>query len=502
MAISFNLCSLLKRNAYLYGNAEALIAEEKRYSYGNLLPRSSALAHTLSLEGIKSGDRIALLTDDGLDILFGLFAASQLGAMVVPLNTRLSEGEKAHLLKDTRPSLLCASAHYLDEAKRIAKAIKGLSVRRTEEMYSTQVFPPDPSSPPPADTPCLIIHTAAVGGKPRGAVLTQENLISTAVQIAHLLTLTEKDRHLCLLPLFHIGGIAFSLATTLVGGSTMLVRRFDAEAVPKMIEKEQLTFFITFPPMLSAILEAAERQGCHLPSLRLAGGVDSPENIERFLSAHPQALFYHIYGQTECMPISGGVYTQAGGSIGKPALLTEISIRDEEDRPLSPGERGEICVRSPSVFQGYWRLKGDSAYTFRGGWHHTGDLGEMGQDGTLFYRGRKPDKDLIKTGGENVYPREVEAVLLSHEAVKEACVIGVPDEKWGEAVVALCVLKEGRQVEESKLIEHVASRIARYKRPQRVLFIDALPKTLDGRIDRERVKMMGVELLIPPRKQN
>jgi len=493
----FNVATLMARNATLYRNREAVVGKDERYSYEQIYFFSAQLAGYLAREEISAGERIAILSDNEVHFFTVFFAAAHLGAITVPINTRLSEEETAYILRDTEPKWLIASQNYLERAKNLYSSSGVLDLESLFKMPGSEV--PDRNLSP--DTPCLIIHTAAVGGRPRGAVLTHENLISTAIQLAHLLKLTPGDCHLCMLPLYHIGGLAFSLATMLSGGKTVLMSRFDPEAVPESVEKEGVTFFITFPPMLKSILEVEEKKGKTLPSLRLAGGVDSPDTKSQFHRLNPQAQFYSIYGQTECMPICGGVTGGEGGMIGPPALLTQVSIRDEENQELPPGVVGEICVRSPSVFSGYWPLSDDSSYTFRGGWHHTGDLGEVNLDGILSYRGRKPEKDLIKTGGENVYPREVEGVILSQGAIAEVCVIGVPDEKWGESVVALCVLKQGSMATEGEIIDYVASRIARYKKPRHVFFLPSLPKTSSGSIDREEAKKIGVKLCVPPQRK-
>lgn len=216
--------------------------------------------------------------------------------------------------------------------------------------------------------------------------------------------------------------------------------------------------------------------------------MDSPETINRFLKKNPQAVFYSLYGQTEAMPVSGCDIKKKPGSIGFPAIMTRVAIFDDLDREVPVGGQGEICVRSPSVFLGYWNLEVDTAHTFRNGWHHTGDRGRMDEEGYLYYGGRNPEKELIKPGGENVYPAEVEKVILSHGCVEEVAVIGVPDSEWGEAVQAVCVLKKGKDVGAAELIEFVASKIARYKKPKHVLFVKGLPKTASGEINREEVK--------------
>ncbi|MBW2561482.1 MAG: AMP-binding protein, partial [Deltaproteobacteria bacterium] len=195
-----------------------------------------------------------------------------------------------------------------------------------------------------------------------------------------------------------------------------------------------------------------------------------------------------LYGQTEAMPVSGCDITEKPGSIGLPAIMTRVAVFDDLDQEVPIGVQGEICVRSPAVFLGYWNLEADTAYTFRNGWHHTGDLGSIDKDGFIWYAGRKPEKELIKPGGENVYPMEVEKAILAHDSIEEVTVIGVPDAEWGEAVQAVCVLKKGKDIGGDELIEFVASKIARYKKPKHVIFVKSLPKTASGEIDRKEIK--------------
>ncbi|MBW1984721.1 MAG: AMP-binding protein, partial [Deltaproteobacteria bacterium] len=176
------------------------------------------------------------------------------------------------------------------------------------------------------------------------------------------------------------------------------------------------------------------------------------------------------------------------GSAGIPAFMAEVQLIDGDGNFVETGEQGEIVVRGPVVFNGYWNLDEDNAYTFRDGWHHTGDMGKFDEEGYLFYTGRKPEKELIKPGGENVYPAEVEKTILEHPLVEEVSVIGVPDSKWGEAIKAVCVLKKGESLDETELIEFVASKIARFKKPKHIVYVNELPKTGDGSIDRNKVK--------------
>jgi Acyl-CoA synthetases (AMP-forming)/AMP-acid ligases II len=241
--------------------------------------------------------------------------------------------------------------------------------------------------------------------------------------------------------------------------------------------------------MLGALLDAAAAQGSALSSLRVVSGIDVPETIARLRTTCPQATFWSAYGQTETSgSVSLAPFDERPGSAGRPTALNTVAVVDELDRPLPTGATGEIVVRGPMVFQGYWRCEADNAFTLRNGWHHTGDMGRIDAEGYLWYSGRSPAKELIKPGGENVYPAEVERAILEHPALAQAVVIGVPDAQWGEAVKAVCVLKAGCTLSAEDLIEFVGARIARYKKPKHVVFVQALPHTAAGGVDRAAVK--------------
>jgi long-chain acyl-CoA synthetase len=338
------------------------------------------------------------------------------------------------------------------------------------------------------DSGFVIIHTAAVAGRPRGALLSQHNI--TAINLGMILQfgLNSEDCHISHLPLFHIAGLSVSTAVMQAGGANVICGTFDPASTLRLIEKEKGTLFFNFPPILKMMIDKYEEQPCNVKSIRLVAGLDHPDNIQRFLEFAPQARFWTGFGQTEAMGVSGGLIDEKPGSTGRPSLLASVALFDDYDQAVAVGSPGEICVRGPAVFLGYWNLPDDTAYTFRNGWHHTGDIGRFDEDGYLWYVKRKAEKELIKPGGENVYPAEVEKVILTHAAVKEVSVIGVPDPKWGEAIKAVCCLKAGQTLVAEELIEYVASKIARYKKPQQVVFVESLPKTAAGEIDRDQVK--------------
>ena len=499
MNCDFTLYDMIARNADLYPEKEMMVYEGNRITFKTYKKRCDQYAAGLIGQGIAAGDRIAVLSGncDDFMILFG--AAVKIGAILVPLNVRLNENEIEYILNDCNPTCLVSGSEYGDPARKASSQVASLQkyfAFKTDDRDGDFVpfralcrdEPREPALPASADSACMIIYTAAVGGKPRGCLLSQANMAAAGYQLIHLLELSRRDCHVCTLPLFHIGGLSMTLATMHQGGKNVFLDRFDPLLVLDLIEKERGSFFGAFPPILASILDAQEKQSFDVSSLRGVGGVDNPETIERFLKKNPHAVFYSLYGQTEAMPVSGCNYMEKPGSIGPPAILTRVALFDDLDRDVNPGTPGEICVRSPAVFQGYWNLKEETAYAFRNGWHHTGDLGRVDADGFLWYAGRKPEKELIKPGGENVYPAEVERVILDHGSIAEVCVIGVDDPQWGEAVKAVCVIKQGSAVSATEVIDYVASKIARYKKPKHIVFVEELPKTAIGAINREQVK--------------
>jgi long-chain acyl-CoA synthetase len=300
--------------------------------------------------------------------------------------------------------------------------------------------------------------------------------------------MTPEDVHLNLLPLFHIGGLSMAAMAFHAGALNVNMSKFDASVAADLIEEKKVSLFFDFSPILRAILDEAEERQSDLSSLRLVVGLEDSETIERYQRV-TGGTFYVMYGQTEtsCL-VSCGKYDDRPGSAGRPIPLARVRLVDDGDRPLPTGEVGEIVLRGPMVFRGYWNRDDATTHTFRNEWHHTGDTGRFDEDGYLFYAGRKAEKELIKPGGENVYPAEVEKVILEHPAVDETVVFGVPDPKWKEGIKAVCVLREGHTLSARELIEFVGARIARYKKPQYVEFVPTLPKTENGEVDRAKAK--------------
>ncbi len=495
----FTWFDVLRRHAGERPDAVALVFEGERLTHRVLFGRAERLAAGLAAAGIGRGDRVAILSQNRPEMMDALAACARLGAILLPVNWRLGPDEIAHVLADGAPAALMSEPEYAAVLAPLAGTLP--SVRAWYGLGDAPApfvpygalleasHPPAPEIEVASADPLLMIHTAAVAGEARGAVLTHGNLVAQNLMLAQAWRLGPEDVALGALPLFHVAGLGLAAAAQQAGGASALLRRFDPAAAQDAIGAERVTVFCEFAPMLGQILDAAEAAGRDLGSLRAVWGLDSPETIARFEQACPDARFWSGFGQSETSGfVTLAAHRDRPGSAGRPVALARIAIVDEEDRPAAPGEVGEIVVRGPLVFAGYWGREQDTAAALRGGWHHTGDLGRFDPDGYLFYAGRSPAKELIKTGGENVYPAEVERALREHPAVASAVVLGVPDPRWGEAVRAVCVLHAGETLDADALIAFAGDRIARYKRPKTVVFVDALPLTPAGAPDRARVK--------------
>lgn len=492
----FTFYDLIGRNAGLFGDRSAWIELEsgESTSFAALRTEVDRLAAGLADCGLTRGERIGVLAQNSLAYFLLYGAAAALGAIVVPINWRLSAEEVCFNLADTGPIILAADAAYQEMLD--ANQDKLPTVRHRFGMGGGGAWPALDAvkadahrsfSPPPvkADDGLVIIHTAAVAGRPRGALLSHANLLCANLHWQYRMQIAPEDVHLNLLPLFHVGGLFMAASSFHAGALNLNLRKFAAAAAAAAIERHKVTLMFDFSPILGNILDVPDRD---LGSLRAVTGLDTPETIERY-QQRTSGTFYTMYGQTETSCIATyGRYDDRPGAAGRPIALADLCLLDAHDRPVPVGQVGEIAMRGPMVFKGYWNLPEDNAYTFRDGWHHTGDLGRFDADGFLWYAGRKADKELIKPGGENVYPAEVEKAILAHPAVAATVVFGVPDPKWKEGIKAVCVLVPGEALTAGELIDFVGGKIARYKKPQYVEFVQDLPRDKEGRPDRQRVK--------------
>lgn len=494
---TFTLYDMLLRNAAQFGERPAVIHEGGQIGFGELLARVDALASGLEALGIRKGDRICVLAQNHPAYLDLYGACARLGALAYPINWRLTAEEVGRVVERAEPSLMLVDdstlpgvsdwpadstiAHWYTLGPTPAESFSAF-----DTLYSAGGPVGEPGGVA-GDDPFAVISTAAVDVIPRGAVLTHNNLMAANLQTIACMGLGESDCNLLALPLFHIAAMGAAFATMHAGGANVLTARFDAAQAVQLIDAHGVTYLTSFPPVLSSILDAAEAAGSDLPTLKHVAGLEGPEVIGR-LHAETQAQFWTGYGQTET---SGFITLQRAaerpGAAGRVGPLCRVRLVDEFDRDVPVGTAGEILARGFVVFQGYYGQPEETEHAFRGGWHHTGDVGRFDEDGFLHYVGRRPEKELIKPGGENVYPAEVETVIMEMPGVSAVCVFGVPDAQWGEAIKAVVESRDS-SLTADQVIDHVAGRIARYKKPKWVDMTEVLPRKEDEGIDREAVK--------------
>jgi acyl-CoA synthetase (AMP-forming)/AMP-acid ligase II len=485
---------IYKKNALFNGSKCAIQSKSGKITYSDLFSQSAKLAAGLKQLDLEPGTRIAVLCKNH-PVFFELFgAASALNLCLVLINRRLSQDEISHIIEDTTPRLIICDQQMSPQAHAFVDKYDCLEhcyIADGQDNAFLALYEEEPIQDPvpvKSTDPYIIIHTAAVQGKPRGAVLSQENVILANHQIVNAYGAEATKTYLNILPLFHIMGINLGLGTLQAGGTNIILEKFNPKDALEFIQEQKVTLFGSFPPILTNLLEAMKEGSFDLSSLKIVAGLEMPDTAREWESK-TDSIFWTMYGQTETSGlITFTEYFAKAGSAGVVSPLANIQIADDYDRLLPVGQTGEIVVRGPLVFQGYWNAHDLNEHTFRGGWHHTGDLGMMDEDGFLYFKGRKAEKELIKPGGENVFPAEVEKTILEHEAVKEVCVFGVPDPKFGEGIKAVVSLHPDSTLTKEDLIKFCGSKIAGYKKPRYVEFVEELPKAEDGAVDREKVK--------------
>ncbi|MBW1923676.1 MAG: acyl--CoA ligase [Deltaproteobacteria bacterium] len=492
-------------NAEKYPQKTAVMVDGVERVYGELNSRVNRLANGLMGLGLKRGDRIGILSQNSVAWIESLYAIFKMGATAVLINFRLKDDAILEDLKRTDLSALLFSDEHLPLVRRYLAGPCGdihavvLGQEETGGIMSTEGLISASSGTEPEvevrpEDPAVIIFTGGTTGLPKGAVCTHRMLIWTTF---NCMTAYETPRtdHVMLhpFPLFHSSGI-FRLTSYICAGATYLtMSRFDAEKCLEWIEQYSVTSFIGSSAIFLPMHDVKAKQSVDTGSVRnciATFAFMDREGRRRLKELFPNADLYEGYGSTEAGPVSALGPSQKPrerGSVGKPSIFTRIRIVDDQDRPLPPGKTGEIVVSGPHVATGYFNNKEETEAAFRDGWFYTGDIGKLDEDGFLYMVDRK--KDMIKTGGENVYSREVEEVILRHPAVEEAAVIGVPHERWGETIRAIIVSKKGMEINEQEIIDFCKDRMAGYKKPTSVVFVESIPKTeTGGKVSKWRLK--------------
>lgn len=479
------------RRARSTPDATALVHDGERRTYGELAERVSALASALRHElGVERGDRVAYLGPNHPSFLEALFAVASLGAVFVPLNTRLAATELGYMLDDAGASRLIHAPSHTEIVTELADARPGLTtvplggqggyeelVARHGGRDGSQAGEAAPS----LEDDAVIMYTSGTTGRPKGARLTHGNITWNAVNVVLDVDVASDEVTLVSAPLFHTAALGMTtLPTLLKGGTVLLEPAFDPERTLDLIETERVTFAFGVPTMFDAISRSSRFAGADLTSLRflLCGGAPVPLDLaERY--GKRGLTFMQGYGMTEAAPhvllLPAAESRRRVGSAGRPAFFTDVEL-DAGDSD----ERGELLVRGPNVISGYWN--GAGADSFDDGWFRSGDVAERDDEG--WYRIVDRAKDMFISGGENVYPAEVEAVLLRHPVIDDAAVIGAPDARWGEVGHALIVRSATEQLDDDAVRAHVAEHLGKYKVPKHVSFVDALPRNPTGKLDK------------------
>ncbi len=505
--MSFNLATMLRESASAHPDKPLCHINDLTFSYGQVDEISGRIATSLLGLGLERGDKVAVQLPNLPQFLFTYFGILKAGLVMVPLNPLLRAGEIAYHLQDSDSRLLITFESFADEAVQGAAQVPGLGTYvvnlpgndvRPEgtKHYDELYFAEDTRdiTPMSSDDTAVLLYTSGTTGKPKGAELTHFQLFMNCTVAGDLFEYREDDLAVAVLPLFHVFGLSSVLNTAVRYGTTLvLVPRFEVEPVVAAIEKRRATIFSGVPTMFFALLNT-DTTGRDLSSLRVgvSGGAAIPgEVIRGFEEKFPNCVVLEGYGLSESASTTTfnvNASMRKILSIGKPIWGVEVRVVDDEDKPLPPGPEhvGEIVIRGHNIMKGYYKKPEATAEAFRGGWFHTGDLAYADDDGFLFIVDRK--KDLVIRGGFNVYPREVEEVLYAHPAVAEAAVIGRPDPKLGEEVVAVVALKPGAQADPDELVAYAAERMAAYKYPREVRIVPELPKGPTGKILKKELR--------------
>lgn len=494
------------RCARIHSDRLAVADKDGGLTFKEVNDRACRLAHALRNFGLVHGDRVAIFSTNNLEYIECVGAVAKAGLILVPINFRLQAAEISFLLADSGARLVLIGSELLPTLEEVRGDLPSLEkivvfgqvdndYVAYDDLLAQRSFSEKEEAQVAEDDLVALMYTAAVGGRPRGAMMTHRSFVYQSVQVALATGIGGKDTYINLLPMFHTMDLSLAMTFFHLGALNIVLDRFDATAAAELIEKYRVTFVGEFAPMAAQILDAATEHNIDLSSVRRIFGLDSPDTVRAYLKHYPDLIWLGGYGQTE----THGLVTVHGirsvdeldrrpAIPGRPGPLNLVRIVDEDDSDVATDQVGEIVVRGPNVAVGYWQLPEATSQATRNAWHHTGDLGRLDADGYLWFVDRKPEKDLIKTGGENVYPHEVERILEQHPAVLQVCVIAVPDPEWSEAVKAVVVLESGTSATELELIEFCRERIASYKKPKHVVFAQALPKAPDGTVDRQAIK--------------
>jgi fatty-acyl-CoA synthase len=488
----------IDKRASITPNRTALINSNSQQTYQEMAGMVNQMARALFEQyHVRKGDRIAILSQNGIEYVQLVFAIAKVGCIAVPLNIRLTARELEFQLNDSETALLIFGEELLDKAQEIQGVCTLKDIVLLEGGDQQQSFMEICSSYPSThfepthvtgSTPLIICYTSGTTGRPKGAVLTHDNMYWNAVNNILALDITSEDCFITLLPLFHIGGIGlFTLPALLAGGTVIVPQRFDPEQTLQIIENEKVSIVMGVPTIFDLMRKSKSFDAQGLSSVRwlVSGGAPCPHELIQYY--HEQGLpLSQGFGMTETSPtvfmLPKEDYKRKSGSIGKPVMFCNIRIVDDNGEDVKPEDVGELQVSGPNVFNEYWKLPEETAKSFNDGWFQTGDLAKKDDEGFIYIVGRK--KEMIISGGENIYPLEIERVYEQHPYINEVAIIGVSDDRWGEVPLAILAFNNGYQISEDELVDYGMERLAKYKCPKHFKVVNALPRNATGKIDK------------------
>lgn len=506
--LPLTMADTLELNATRFGDTPAYIVGERRLTHRQLLQRAGRIASALEKLGVRKQDRVSMLSMNTLEYGEVLAAGQLSGIIIATINFRLAPPEMLYIANDSAPRVLIFEAQYLPVIEQLRPQLKtiehyiciGGSAAWAQE-YEQFVLTGNEAGPSfhadEEDIACLI-YTSGTTGKPKGCIWGQREYR----QLAQILSCEQRtgstDRALLVMPMFHIGAMAIQLAIHFRGGTVFLHRQFDPAALLADTVREKITLLHLAPTMVQMVLEQPGIDSMDLSNLKtlIYSAAVMPSPVLRRGLQLLGNVFMQMYGQSEV--ITSGMQPEQHlpdgserernwlTSVGQTFPNTLVKIVDDNGNECPLGEAGEIAVKTVAMARGYWNNHPGTLDTFRDGWCHTGDMGRLDENGFIYLVDRKKDK--IISGGENIYSREVEEAVLSHPDVSECAVIGIPDDKWGEAVCAIVVLRKGQSVGENELIEHTKTQIASYKKPKKIVFAAELPKLATGKINKVELR--------------
>lgn len=497
------LGEVLARSARRHPQQAALVWPGGSISYGALNDRAEALAHAMIGIGVRKGDKVAFLMHNRAELLEACFAAFKIGAVAVPINFRLTAREIEYILNDSDASVLILEEPLLEIARPVLSGLQylkevivvggstGPGIRNYEDFVKgaatgelTGEFEDDDEA--------LIVYTSGTTGQPKGAVLTHKGLMVTALN--YLISYQNRcgDKWICTTPIFHIAGMSYAMTHFYVGATIFLERDFDPLRILELTHNSRVTTLFLVPSMWIKVLQVPNFASYDTSSVRIittAAAIMPVEIKKQLATAFPAAGLYDCFGGTE----SGAVtvlserdFARKNASVGLALPFVEVRLVDDDDHDVPRGQIGEAIYRGPNVMKEYYKNPEATRKAMRGGWFHSGDLLRQDEEGFYYVVDRKDD--MIISGGENIYPAEVEEVLYSHPDILEAAVIAVPDPEWGQNVKAFVVLKPDRGLSESQVIDYCKLHLASYKKPKSVDFLASLPKSAAGKILRRALR--------------